>query len=1492
MKRLITLALSMVFVLTAFGQRLEYDKSSKWFFGIDAGAAWNTTDVQNKTYAGWGFMFGRSFNYDYGRALSYDLRFRYLRGKWYGQDYDSTNLSHLGSAYTGALSDYKTNLGYTVNNYQADVNELGAELAIHFNRVRDRSGWDPYIFGGANLVWNKTYGDLMDEANSLVNPEPYAYDQIDMTKPAINLALDGNYETALDGTNASRYNVNFMPSLGIGLGYDFGPRFSMGVEHKTTFTLKDDFDGYVDATPNWGFLQNDVYHYTSAFMRFRFRNGEGRTRPVNTNTGTTTNNGLTNTNPCQLPEVRTTRPLQRNETVVDQAYVFKSEVRFVQSRNQIVMRVNGLETTNFLYNPDTHQLEAYLSLMPGSNTIEIAGRNNCGTDTETSTIVYNNCIDPIVNFQNVSNNAAQVEQQNYSVQSQISGATNVEFTVNGVLITNFSYNSSTNQFVANISLVRGQNTIRITAVNACGTDTETIVVTYTDCAPPMVSFTNGNGGFIAVSRANFDLTAYVFNVINKNNITVRLNGSNQVFNFTPSTNLVSANLVLSQGQNTVQIVSTNNCGTDTENLTIDYTPCIAPTIQLIQPLSQSSTSANSTQLIKAKLYNIVNSNQIQLRVNGNLELGGVYNAVTKMFEASVPLNAGLNTIQITAINDCGSATETISVNYSPCSAPDVQLIFPASSGGSTSSASQLVQAVVFNVNNINEIRTYVNGTQQNGGTYSSANGLYQNTVNLNLGVNSVQVVATNSCGSDVETVTITYRQCEAPMITFMSPNTSTTATTATNINISAMVSNVTNATQIQLTVNGVIDATGASYASGTNTYQNNVNLTVGNNVINISATNSCGTVMRQINVVREVVIVNDPNAADSIVICKPAGNNSGNPTTLTIPLSMWTSYQSMGAALGPCPVIVEPVDLPMIICYTMNGSPTTIQILTSEWPVYQAMGATQGACPVQTMNICLNGSQLTIPVSQWSLYQGQGATEGACPVSEETIVICHKPPGNPTNTQELTIPISAWAAHQAHGDNLGPCPPPVDPQITICLNGSQMTILTSQWATYQSQGATQGPCPIYADPQITICLNGTQMTILNSQWAFYQAQGAAQGACPEVDEMIVICHKPPGNPTNTQELTIPISAWAAHQAHGDNLGPCPTNADPIITICALERGVRTTMQIKTSQWPKYQVKGATMGACTPNPLDTINVGGDGIGNPDTLNGNVGRPVINDGSSDGSSLGGDELLFADQTITVCHTPEGSISSQTMQVPLNQWSQYQAQGATLGPCVGTVQGGGNTGSTNANTNSTGSGNGIGGVPINPNGTQGGGTNTGGGNMPTVGNGSQQAQQDAIRKQQQEAAAKKAAEQQAAERQAEEAKRKAAADQAEKVRQAEEAKRKAAADEAEKARQAEEVKRKVAADQAEKARQAEEAKRKAAADEAEKVPQAEEVKRKSAADQAEKARQAEEAKRKAAEEEAEKALQEKTEQEAAAKKAEEEAEKKKAEEERLKKERGGGR
>ena len=49
MKKALTLILCIAILPPVFGQKLDYDHDSKWFFGLNAGAAWNTTDVKNKT---------------------------------------------------------------------------------------------------------------------------------------------------------------------------------------------------------------------------------------------------------------------------------------------------------------------------------------------------------------------------------------------------------------------------------------------------------------------------------------------------------------------------------------------------------------------------------------------------------------------------------------------------------------------------------------------------------------------------------------------------------------------------------------------------------------------------------------------------------------------------------------------------------------------------------------------------------------------------------------------------------------------------------------------------------------------------------------------------------------------------------------------------------------------------------------------------------------------------------------------------------------------------------------------------------------------------------------------------------------------------------------------------------------------------------------------------------------------------------------------------
>ena len=64
--------------------------NAKWFFGVNTGLTWQTTDVSNKFKTGWGLTLGKSFNYNTASFVSFDVRGRFLRGFWYGQDKEAS----------------------------------------------------------------------------------------------------------------------------------------------------------------------------------------------------------------------------------------------------------------------------------------------------------------------------------------------------------------------------------------------------------------------------------------------------------------------------------------------------------------------------------------------------------------------------------------------------------------------------------------------------------------------------------------------------------------------------------------------------------------------------------------------------------------------------------------------------------------------------------------------------------------------------------------------------------------------------------------------------------------------------------------------------------------------------------------------------------------------------------------------------------------------------------------------------------------------------------------------------------------------------------------------------------------------------------------------------------------------------------------------------------------------------------------------------------
>ena len=192
MRKLYALLLFVLTLTNISAQHVNYN-SSKWFWGLNYGGTWHSTDLDYERYNGWGLTLGRSYNYDYGRGLSFDIRGRFLSGQWYGQTDAFTQLDINANP---VLSPYfNTNPTY-VHNFRSDIRELNLELVLHAGRLRERTGFDPYVFGGVGLTWQQTWADAFDTVGT------YDYGSLDITQPAQQQLIgfmDDIYETRLDG---------------------------------------------------------------------------------------------------------------------------------------------------------------------------------------------------------------------------------------------------------------------------------------------------------------------------------------------------------------------------------------------------------------------------------------------------------------------------------------------------------------------------------------------------------------------------------------------------------------------------------------------------------------------------------------------------------------------------------------------------------------------------------------------------------------------------------------------------------------------------------------------------------------------------------------------------------------------------------------------------------------------------------------------------------------------------------------------------------------------------------------------------------------------------------------------------------------------------------------------------------------------------------------------------------------------------------------------
>ena len=293
MKHSLLFFFTIICLNSAFTQnsKIIYGQDSRWFFSLGGGAAWHTTDVKTKIKFGFTAELGYSLFMKEGSPISLDVGLRYLTGIYDGQDYTSNSGIAQNIALNGVKDssiNYWNYPGYSIMNFRSRVHDLSLEFQLNTNRLRERTGWNFFIFGSVGFSFYRTMGNLKYFDIGSQSQQTYDYDSLynssgqQWTKSGIQEFMDDDYESPLEGSTLAKINSRFTPSIGLGFSYQIAPRIAIGAEHRTTFTLIDVFDGNRFNADNTVSTNNDLYHYSGVFVRFHFK-GKGTTRTEGNN---------------------------------------------------------------------------------------------------------------------------------------------------------------------------------------------------------------------------------------------------------------------------------------------------------------------------------------------------------------------------------------------------------------------------------------------------------------------------------------------------------------------------------------------------------------------------------------------------------------------------------------------------------------------------------------------------------------------------------------------------------------------------------------------------------------------------------------------------------------------------------------------------------------------------------------------------------------------------------------------------------------------------------------------------------------------------------------------------------------------------------------------------------------------------------------------------------------------------------------------------------
>lgn len=852
-------------------QQSTLQQSGYYTFGLNAGLSYQSSDIKAQPEGfGLGATLAKNLYYKPGAPLSFDLRGRLLYAQQLGLDntrsFDIANNAVLNGSQVLDYTQYPQNLGesqgFVFQNHKTDVFELGLEGVLTLNKLRERTGVVASLYGGLGLDWFRA---KIDQADANGSPYYSQYAGLDQQKSAASIRtelkeaiLDGNYESLADGFDTDGGTIGLMPSLGIELGYEVTPIFSIHAGHRITFAGNDILDGHQWANPN-----NDIYHYTNFALRWKVRPRE--TRLV-----------------APVIDIITPNSFPFSSPVING--LVRARIRHVQNAADVRCTINGREQS-FTFNRASFSKP--FRLEDGANEIIITATNSVGSDEKRVVIYYEKPTTPtpVIKAPNVlftqprSNNTVANDPA-YRVQASISeirSKDQINFTVNGQR-QNFQFNASTGRLQANIDLRDGANEVRIEATNSAGRDSESATIRLERGNRPIVDITRPSTSPFTTDRAQFSLEARIQHLKQRTGITLQVNGRRiNNFSFDVNGRRLRANLDLQEGNNSVRLSAENERGQDRDEVNIIYEAprqILLPQVRITSPNAGYRTANRSVRL-RANTQYVQSRSDINLQINNRSIYDFRFSNGT--ITADLPLQPGFNQVSISVRNLDGQNEDAINIerfdDIVVAQPPSVNIEQP-NQNTVTDRANVQVIASVLHVQRKSEIQVLING--QNTSNFNFNVARRQVTVNalLRQGSNNIQVMASTTSGSDRDQVNVTYRPSLPPSVSISQPLDGSTVDNS-RINFSATTTKISNRSEIRLLLNGQpVNNFDFNLLQGT--ISGTLNLRNGNNTIRVQVQNSDGSAQDEVQV--EFRQASPP----SVTLTTPQNNTNSSTERVTV----------------------------------------------------------------------------------------------------------------------------------------------------------------------------------------------------------------------------------------------------------------------------------------------------------------------------------------------------------------------------------------------------------------------------------------------------------------------------------------------------------------------------------------------------------------------------------------------------------------------------------